>query len=158
MNKMYETGYFPLTVFTDGSCVDGYGGWCCIVLEAQTRRIVAEWYGYDTGVTNNLMELHAIQVAIERTAGDILIRTDSDLCIGWIARGWKRNVPHIDNKVRHILSLMDGRTVKFSHVKGHGSNPFNKRADEIALAQARRARDVNDGNEYTITDVSLELE
>lgn len=140
MNKMYETGHFPLTAYTDGSCIDGYGGWCAIVLEAQTTRVVAQWSGYVTGTTNNLMELRAIREVLERTQGNILIRTDSRLAIGWLSLGWKRAVPHIDEAVREILKLMTGREVKFTHVKGHGSNRFNKTADKVAKMRAEEAR------------------
>ena len=66
---------------------------------------------------------------------------------GWVYSWQKRNwvkqgktVPNTDLWLR-LLELIGVHNVRFIWVKGHASNPYNNRCDEMAVAQWRRFKD-----------------
>lgn len=58
---------------------------------------------------------------------------------GWRARGWvkgdKKPALNPDLWAR-LLDLCDRHQVKLHWVKGHASNPYNNRCDELAVAES----------------------
>jgi ribonuclease HI len=94
---------------------------------------------------NNRMELTAAREAIKRvpTAAALEIITDSQVVVGWLAKGWKRNNPGtaalcqaIDG-LRAARAAAGGRAVAFRHVRGHNGDPLNERADALATGAIR---------------------
>lgn len=118
-------------VYTDGSCWPnpGPGAWAYVA-----PSLGVEKSGFEANTTNNRMEMMAIIEAMKGTTGPLTIVTDSQLCIGAFAKGWKCKA-NLD-LVHEGRSLMVGRQVEFRWVKGHSGHVHNERADELA-EQAR---------------------
>jgi ribonuclease HI len=135
-----------LTAHTDGACSGnpGPGGWA--VIFSVEDAIVGEFSGGDPDTTSNRMELTAALEAIQRapTSVTLEIVTDSQLVLGWLGKGWKRNNPGVValcgkiDEVRDARAAANGGAVTFKHVRGHNGNPLNERADELATGAIRR--------------------
>ncbi len=110
------------------------------------------------GGSNNTAELHAIiSVLAMHPRGPLTVQMDSQYAMniaekwgfGWEANGWrkadKKPIQNLD-LVKLIVYLRHQRKdpLEFQWVKAHVKNtasPLNVRADELAGAAARRARD-----------------
>lgn len=94
--------------------------------------------------TNNYAELHAILEALSicPPGASVRIHTDSKLCIGWLARGWKRNLEHINQLVRAIHTVKEAKDLKctIKHVKGHSGIAPNERVDKVASLEAAQMK------------------
>lgn len=138
--------HFPnVRIYTDGSCLGnpGPGGWSAIIIYSDRA---LGFSGCIEETTSNRMELFAILKALEELTipCDITIFTDSDLAIGWLARGAKRNVPAIVNlclSIEKIIISM-GHSVRYAKVFGHSGNEFNEFCDKEAHKQARIAKEI----------------
>lgn len=131
-------------VYADGSCLGnpGPGGWGVVVRDPDG--VVTELNGHEDATTNNRMELiGAIEGLRATPAGaEVLLRSDSQYVVNTMTLHWKRN------KNQDLWELLDAeaapRRVRFEWVRGHGVDPINNRADELALMGANR-RLVADG-------------
>ncbi|MBE6510691.1 MAG: hypothetical protein E7Z74_05430 [Methanobrevibacter millerae] len=150
------------TYFTDGAAtmhhkngkyVREAGGWAFVLLVGGQE--VSSRPGGCPLTTNNEMELYAIYASMrdflsKAQSGDyIQICSDSSYCIdiftkwavNWEKRGWKRgrNKPIENLKIiKSIWKLMGDIENKscvlvFTKVKGHSSNPYNNKADNLAV-------------------------
>jgi ribonuclease HI len=144
--QRYTSG--PKTgLFTDGSCEGnpGPGGWGVVWVEDD--EIIAERSGFDSGTTNNRMELQALIAAYELLPvdADVTVYSDSQLCVktvnewaaGWEKRGWKRKSGPIANLelVKQLYALAgDHPTVKLQWIKAHDGSRWNEYADALASA------------------------
>lgn len=147
-------GATPLVeLFTDGACLGnpGPGGWGVLL---RWRGHEKELSGGEAMTTNNRMELTAAieGLAALRRPSVIRLYTDSiylrDGITRWIT-GWKRNgwrtadrkaVKNADLWLR--LEEVAGRhRIEWCWIKGHAGHPENERADALATAAARQARD-----------------
>lgn len=136
-----------LTAHTDGACSGnpGPGGWSVVFSVAGA--IVGEFAGSDADTTNNRMELMAAREAIRRAPAGMALEvvTDSQLVVGWLGKGWKRNNPGVVALCREIDTLRaerasaGGGAVTFKHERGHNGDPLNERADGLATGSIRRA-------------------
>jgi ribonuclease HI len=141
-----------VTVHTDGSCETetGHGGWAYL-LEYGTHRKSAS--GYESGTTNNRMELTAAVRALEalHEPCTVTIVTDSQYLKkaftdrwleGWQRNGWrtasKQSVKNQD-LWRRLLELTDVHDVRWTWTRGHAGHAANETVDRLALA-ARKAR------------------
>ena len=123
-------------VYADGSCLGnpGPGGWGVVVRDPDDR--VTELNGYDPSTTNNRMELMGAIEGLRATepGAEVILRSDSQYVIKSMTLNWKRN------KNQDLWKLLDVETkprrVRFEWVRGHGTDPVNNRADELALAGA----------------------
>jgi len=131
-------------VYADGSCLGnpGPGGWGVVVRDPDG--VITELNGHEDATTNNRMELlGAIEglLATER-GSDVILRSDSQYVVKSMTLNWKRNAN------QDLWALLDTETklrrVKFEWVRGHGVDPINNRADELAL-MAANGRLVADG-------------
>ena len=62
---------------------------------------------------------------------------------GWRARGWVKGdkKPALNPDLwQQLLELCEYHTVNLHWVKGHASNPYNNRCDELAVAESRKSR------------------
>jgi len=153
MASTEDKGDGVVDAYTDGSCSGnpGPGGWG-VVLEWNGRR--RELSGGAAETTNNRMELMAAIMALEslKRAMPVRIWTDSVYVKNgitiwiddWKARGWRtaarKPVKNQDLWQRLDAAIADHR-VDWHWVKGHAGHPGNERADELARAATRAARD-----------------
>ncbi|HLX05878.1 MAG TPA: ribonuclease H [Candidatus Binatus sp.] len=131
-------------VYADGSCLGnpGPGGWGVVVRNSDG--VVTELNGHEDATTNNRMELTGAIEGLRATpnGAEVLLRSDSQYVVKTMTLHWKRN------KNQDLWGLLDAeaapRRVRFEWVRGHGTDPINNRADELALMGANR-RLVADG-------------
>jgi ribonuclease HI len=134
-----------IVIYTDGSSRGnpGPGGYGVILMWKGHRKELSAGYSY---TTNNRMELMGVIAgleAIKKAPQRITIYTDSQYIVnsiekkwvfGWVKKGFR------DKKNKDLwLRLLDSyrkHQVSFKWVKGHASNPFNNRCDELATTAA----------------------
>jgi ribonuclease HI len=122
-----------IVIYTDGACIPnpGKGGWA--YLNVNTGESAS---GTVPKTTNNRMELMAIckaLLALEERS-NVLIKTDSRYSM-LIAEKQQRPDKNPDLWVL-IRELCAFHNVKFEWVKGHSTDQYNARVDELANAQA----------------------
>lgn len=135
-------------LYTDGACErnPGPGGWGSILMYNDIQKEIS---GNERYTTNNRMELMAVIKGLEAIKEPCIVELYSDsryvidaLRLGW-AKKWKSN-----NWIRSgntmaanadlwdtLLRLTDIHTVHYHWVKGHASNVYNNRCDELAVQQ-----------------------
>lgn len=138
-------------IFTDGACSGnpGAGGWGAILRYNGAEK---ELSGGEAETTNNRMELTAVIAALSLLKEPCVVELYSDskyvidaLSKGW-ARGWqKKGWVKSDKKPalnpdlwEQLLALVDRHQLHYHWVKGHASNPYNNRCDEMAVAESRK--------------------
>ena len=142
-----------ITIYTDGACSGnpGPGGWGAILEYKGVRKEIS---GGEAETTNNRMELMGIIRALEQLKEpcDITFCSDSKYVMdglskgwakGWRARGWVKGdkKPALNPDLwQQLLELCEYHTVNLHWVKGHASNPYNNRCDELAVAESRKFR------------------
>ena len=135
---------------TDGSCLrnPGPGGWAWATEDGR------QGSGGHADTTNNLMELRAVYEALGAFPSDtpLLIQADSMYVIniftrwlsGWRAKGWKTAAkkPVLNREaIEMFADRLDGRDVRWEHVKGHSGHPLNELVDTLARTAAEQIRD-----------------
>lgn len=133
-----------VTIYTDGACSGnpGPGGWGTILMFGTHYR---EHSGYDPATTNNKMELTAAIKGLQELKFPCTVElyTDSQYLIngidqwidGWKKRNWKTsdNKPVKNQELWVELDRLKAiHTIKWNYVKGHASNKYNNRCDELA--------------------------
>ena len=140
-------------LITDGACLGnpGPGGWAYILRYGKHKK---EGSGSVAHTTNNRMELTAAVRGLEalNEPCEVEIVTDSEYLKNgittWI-HGWKRNgwrtkskSPVVNQDLWQELDNLNAKHhTKWSWTKGHASHEDNNRADELASAAARAARE-----------------
>lgn len=139
-----------LVVYTDGSCLGnpGPGGWAWAVVDGGFAS------GADPVTTNQRMEITAVLRALHALAGPLLVVSDSTYVVncfrdrwweGWRRRGWRNTAgkPVANRDLWEPLlaaAVDDGRSVRFSWVRGHAGDPMNERVDQLATEAAAAQR------------------
>ena len=140
-------------IATDGACKGnpGPGGWGALLRFGGREK---ELYGYESGTTNNRMELRAAieaLLALKRPCR-VVLSTDSvylrdgitKWVAGWKKRGWKTAAKK-DVKNRdlweELLAAAAPHEIEWRWVKGHAGDPDNERADELANRAISEALD-----------------
>ena len=134
-------------IYTDGACSGnpGPGGWAAILKKGETEKEIS---GAEAMTTNSRMELTAAIKALEELKRPcaVTLYSDSRYLVDSVTKGWvfswqKKNwikqgksVPNTDLWLR-LLGLLETHEVRFVWVKGHASNPYNNRCDELAVSQ-----------------------
>lgn len=144
-----------LTIYTDGSSRGnpGKGGYGAILM---WKGVEKELSGGFRLTTNNRMELMSVIAALEslnREGLNIVVYSDSQYVVKAVNEGWLKNWIRTNFKGGKKNSdlwlryheLAQKHNVKFVWVKGHDSNPYNNRCDELATAAA-------DGNHLAIDE------
>ncbi|MEO1021366.1 MAG: ribonuclease HI [Bacteroidota bacterium] len=140
-----------VTVYTDGACSGnpGPGGWGTILISGTHERTLS---GGEKQTTNNRMEMQAVIEALNalKKPCEVHIHSDSALIInamtkGWIdnwqAKGWKKaDKKPVENRDlwEAMLKAMRSHSVKWVKVKGHSGIELNERADQLAVAEAKK--------------------
>ena len=135
-----------LTIYTDGSSRGnpGKGGYGAILM---WKGVEKELSGGFRLTTNNRMELMSVIVALEslnRDGLNIVVYSDSQYVVKAVNEGWLKNWIRTNFKGGKKNSdlwlryheLAQKHNVTFVWVKGHDSNPYNNRCDELATAAA----------------------
>lgn len=137
----------PIIIYSDGSSRGnpGPGGYGAILLYNHHKKEISKGYRL---TTNNRMELMGIIKALETLKSNdhpIQIFTDSKYIVNAINEGWltkwiktgfaggKKN-KDLWLKYSAVAAKFSNITVKW--VKGHASNPYNNRCDELATSAA----------------------
>lgn len=145
-----------ITIYTDGACRGnpGKGGYGIVLMWGGRKKELAAGYRL---TTNNRMELLAVIVALQelkRNDFPIIIYSDSKYVVDAVEKGWLKKWIATDFKGgkknadlwKRYYQLSQMFRIQFQWVKGHASNHFNNRCDELATAAA-------DGNELAIDHV-----
>lgn len=135
-----------ITIYTDGAARGnpGPGGYGIVLMYGRHKKELSAGYRL---TTNNRMELLAVITALEtlKTSDiSIMVYSDSQYVINAIQKGWLKNWVATDFKggkknkdlwLRYY-TLAKRFKVSFTWVKGHASNPWNNRCDELATQAA----------------------
>ena len=134
-------------LYTDGACSHNgtwHGGWGVVVV--RDGEIIHSFGGGQSKTTNNQMEMKAVIEAMryaKENGSFSTIYTDSayvhnafsqNWIGGWQRNGWKNSKKQpVKNQElwKEMLSLGTPNLVK---VKGHSTDEFNNKADEIAVS------------------------
>lgn len=147
-----------LTIYTDGAARGnpGRGGYGAILIWKGESKEISGGFLH---TTNNRMELLSVIAALEslnRAGLDIEIYSDSKYVVQAINEGWLENWMRNDFKGgkknkdlwTRFHKLSKQHHLKFIWVKGHASNPYNQRCDELATAAAD-GKDLQEDKGYT---------
>ena len=140
-----------ITIYTDGSCLGnpGPGGWSAIIMHKGGEQILN---GGEPETTNNRMEMAAIVNALKwlnqnvsNKNTTIELFSDSSLLINSITKGWKRKANldiwgKFDEQKGSLYNK--GLFVNWNWVKGHHTNKYNARADELAVKESMKQRKI----------------
>lgn len=135
-----------LTIYTDGAARGnpGRGGYGAILMWKGQVKEISKGYLH---TTNNRMELMSVIAALEsltREGLNIQVYSDSKYVVQavserwldkWIATDFKGGKKNRDLWTKYY-QLSKKHHIKFIWVKGHASNPYNQRCDELATAAA----------------------
>ena len=132
-----------IQVYCDGACSGnpGPGGWAFVIPSLGIERS-----GFVDATTNNRMELTAVIETLAYLSDRYLrsgsaepctdyqveIITDSQYVVKSMTENW-RKLKNTDlwEALAYLCSL--GWTITWTWVKGHASNPYNTRCDELAV-------------------------
>lgn len=137
-----------IQVYCDGACSGnpGPGGWAFVI-----PSLGIEKSGYQDATTNNRMELIAVIEALsylsstnDRTYNDreVEIITDSQYVVKSMTENW-RKLKNTDlwSALAYLCSL--GWKITWTWIKGHASNPYNTRCDELAVKEYTQKMSTN---------------
>ncbi len=148
-----------LTIYTDGAARGnpGRGGYGAILMWKNESKEISEGFLH---TTNNRMELLSVIAALEslnRTGLDIEIYSDSKYVVQAVNEGWLENWMKTDFKGgkknkdlwQRFYALHQQHKITFIWVKGHASNPYNQRCDELATSAAD-GKDLKEDTGYVV--------
>lgn len=128
-----------VTIYTDGACSGnpGPGGWAAILSDGTREKHIS---GGEEDTTNNRMELLAAIKGLEalRYPCEVDLYSDSQYLISTMTKGWKRN-KNVD-----LWAMLDyyasNHSINFIWVKGHASNEYNNKCDQMARAEITKIK------------------
>ena len=148
-----ETPMKTVILYTDGACSGnpGPGGWGAILMFGEHKK---ELSGGEKSTTNNRMELTAVIRGLQALKESCIVElySDSKYVIDGLEKGWARSwrakgwiksdkKPALNPDLwGELLELCDRHKVNLHWVKGHASNPWNNRCDELAVAEWQRLK------------------
>ena len=136
-----------ITIYTDGSCLGnpGPGGWAALIMGNGDE---TEIKGNTKDTTNNRMEMMAVIRALEhirkvedpKTLPNLQINffIDSNLIVQTLNSGWKKKKN--TDLWAEIEKLSAWLNIKWNWVKAHHDDRDNNRVDELAFAEAKKAK------------------
>jgi ribonuclease HI len=134
-----------LTIYTDGAARGnpGNGGYGAVLQWGEAMKEISQGYRH---TTNNRMELMGVIAALQlltRPGIDVTIYTDSAYIVNSIEKKWvfgwvKKGFAGKKNADLWMLLLKEYKkhNIKFVWVKGHATNKWNNRCDQLATAAA----------------------
>lgn len=140
-----------VTIYTDGACAGnpGPGGWAAILQYGESQKEIS---GGDPNTTNNRMELMGVISALELLSEPCVVELYSDSkyvldalqkgwAINWKINGWIKSdrKPALNPDLwDRLLKLCDRHVMHYHWVKGHSTNRFNNRCDELAVMESHK--------------------
>lgn len=138
-------------IYTDGACSGnpGPGGWGAILMYKEKK---LELSGYEAHTTNNRMELLAPIQALSRLKEPCAVKVYSDSAYlvnafnkhwleNWQRHSWvKSDKKPVENQDlwQRLLEFTGIHRIEWIKVKGHSTNPYNNRCDEMATGEIKR--------------------
>lgn len=158
-----------IQIFTDGSCSKnpGPGGWAAIIL--RNGESPQEIFGSESRTTNNRMELFGVIAGLEclQSPSVVVILSDSAYIVNCFLQNWHERWARnswltskgkpVENQDlwQRLLGLVKQHTVTFQKVKGHASDAFNNRCDELARAACLNQDNAVQGRLWRTTTSSV---
>lgn len=142
-----------ISIYTDGACSGnpGPGGFGIILMAGEHKKEFSEGYKL---TTNNRMELLAVVKGLEMLKTNkhlVVIYSDSKYVIDSVVQKWvfgwaKKNFAGKKNADLWLrfLKVYPQFKIKFVWVKGHATNPFNNRCDELAVEACKATKLLKD--------------
>lgn len=143
-----------LNIYTDGSSLGnpGRGGWAYLIVNDKDQ-IISEDSGHYNNVTNGRMEVLAfarglVEGLSNPSATNLNIYSDSQYVVNSVEKGWAENWIKTNQSSRanfdlwkNIVTWLDyakkrNVSLKVHWVKGHATNQYNNRVDELARKRA----------------------
>jgi len=134
-----------LVIYTDGAARGnpGPGGYGAVLMWGDVKKEISQGYRF---TTNNRMELMAVIAALQLLKRDhlkIVIYSDSAYVVNAVEKKWVFNWArkgYAGKKNADLwaifLTYYKKHQIRFEWVKGHASNTWNNRCDELATAAA----------------------
>lgn len=128
-----------VAIYTDGACSGnpGPGGWAAILTDGIREKQIS---GGEENTTNNRMELLAAIKGLEalRYPCEVDLYSDSQYLVSTMTKGWKRN-KNVDlwAMLDYYVSM---HSINFIWVKGHASNEYNNKCDQMARAEITKIK------------------
>ena len=126
-------------LYADGACSGnpGPGGWACILRDTATGH-ESEFSGFCADTTNNRMEIASVIEGFSRLKYQCFVKvySDSKYVIDTVTKNWQKK-KNIDlwNVLDNVIA---NHRVSWNWVKGHASNKYNDRCDELAVEQYKK--------------------
>ena len=130
-------------IYTDGSCrANGNGGIGVVWLKNGEK--VYEYSKGFKNVTNNIMELTAIMVALKsiiKPVDSLTIVSDSEYALGcifnekWNPKKNKELIAKIKNQLVETQKLVKS-PIKYTHTYGHADDKWNNLCDKLATNES----------------------
>lgn len=140
-----------VVLFTDGACSynPGPGGWGAILLH---QKVLKELSGGEPETTNNRMELTAVIKGLQALKENCIVDVYSDSSYvinafiqswtsNWIKNNWKTaDKKPVQNQDlwKQLIELSKQHIVNWHKIKGHSSNFYNNRCDEMARDEVKK--------------------
>lgn len=135
-----------VTIYTDGAARGnpGPGGYGVVLMSGTHKKELSQGYRH---TTNNRMELMAVIAgikALKKKGMHLQIYSDSQYVVKAVEQGWLKKWIATNFKGgkknsdlwREYHELASEHHIRFHWVKGHASNPWNNRCDELATTAA----------------------
>lgn len=135
-----------ILLYTDGASRGnpGRGGYGAILMWGNYRKELSQGFRL---TTNNRMELMAVIAGLEAVKKNelpVIVYSDSQYVVNTVEKGWLKTWIKTDfaggkkNKDlwKHYYERAKKFNVKFVWVRGHSTNPYNNRCDELATSAA----------------------
>lgn len=134
MSKLYS-----VKLYTDGACSGnpGIGGWAYVL-----PHFSEEDSDYEKATTNNRMEITAVIKGLQAALNHLIVDkveviTDSQYVVNTMTKGWqKKKNTDLWSELDELVNQF--QEVTWTWVKGHADNKYNKRCDELAVAEYKR--------------------
>ena len=136
-------------IYTDGACRGnpGPGGWAALLIYGEQKKEIS---GSESHTTNQRMELTAAIMALRILKEPCKVRLHSDSAYlvnaflrnwlqKWQRNGWQTTAQQpVENQDlwRELIELSKYHRIEWIKVKGHSTNSYNNRCDQLAKEAA----------------------
>jgi ribonuclease HI len=138
-------------IYTDGACSGnpGPGAWAAVLIYNSVEKEIS---GFEENTTNNRMELTAAVEALSclKEKCQVELFSDSAYLVNafnqkwlenWKRNGWKTaNKKPVENSDLwlKLCELSDKHAITWNKVKGHSTDKYNNRCDELATGLIKK--------------------
>lgn len=141
-----------IEIYTDGSSKGNgtrtaEGGFAVIVVD--NDKIIDSFVKFETGVTNNQMEMKAILWAMNKYGSENppIVYSDSSYCVntftqwylGWKENGWIKKDKRVPENLQ-LIKLYDimynvGKKINLKKIAGHNGHKYNELCDKLCTGK-----------------------